>query len=328
MTSKILVTGTAGFIGTQLAKKLAESGFNVLGIDLRVPDDERIAARTEVIDLLDSEALLKCVSSFAPRYVVHLAARTDLDEEKDIYGYASNFIGTTNLMQAIDSTPEVERVLFTSSQLVCEVGHIPTSPDEYCPSNLYGESKVEMEKRILAASPSTYEWYILRPTTIWGEGMSAHYQSFLRTLERGFYFHFGDSPLHKSYGYVGNTVHQILKFLEAPMEAIHGKTFYLADYEPLSLRSWTEALASQLNVAKPRTFPLAIARIAARLGDAAAKVNVPVPFNSFRLNNILTEYVFDLEPTRKICGDPLPFSIDAGVTRTINWYRTLSDTVA
>jgi hypothetical protein len=43
------------------------------------------------------------------------------------------------------------------------------------------------------------------------------------------------------------------------------------------------------------------------------------PFNSFRLNNILTEYVFDLASTEAACG-PLPYTQDDGIKATARWF--------
>ena len=45
-----------------------------------------------------------------------------------------------------------------------------------------------------------------------------------------------------------------------------------------------------------------------------------VPFNSFRLRNILTEYIHDLTPTRAVCG-ALPYGFQEGVAATAQWFR-------
>ncbi len=125
----------------------------------------------------------------------------------------------------------------------------------------------------------------------------------------------------KSYGFVGNVVHQYCRILEAPSESVRRKTFYLGDYEAVSLRAWADALAGQLGARRILTVPETIARVAARLGDginAAGFRNFP--FNSFRLNNVLTESRFDLTETRKLCGDS-PYSLEAAAAMTAEWWR-------
>ena len=249
---------------------------------------------------------------------MHLGARTDLEETEDISGYAANYQGTANLIDAICAANCVERVLFTSSQLVCKVGYQPSSDSDYCPPNLYGESKVRMERCIKEADLGTTTWCLLRPTTIWGEQMSEHYRSFLSAVEKGLYFHPGRGRLYKSYGYVGNAVWQLQKFLEARAELIQHRTFYLADYDALSLRDWVDGFAERFG-SRIVTVPTAIAWALAHLGDAANFLKIPVPFTTFRLNNILTEYTFDLEATRRVCG-PLPYSLQEAQNRTASWY--------
>jgi hypothetical protein len=59
-------------------------------------------------------------------------------------------------------------------------------------------------------------------------------------------------------------------------------------------------------------------------GDAVNAVGVKkFPFNSFRLNNVLTQYQFDLKPTASVCGD-LPFDMEQGVAATVVWLRDIS----
>jgi nucleoside-diphosphate-sugar epimerase len=171
--------------------------------------------------------------------------------------------------------------------------------------------------------PKTITWCLLRPTTIWGEGMSSHYQRFLGHLQAGRYFHLGNGPLFKSYGYVGNTVYQIMKFMNAESAQIHGKTFYLSDYERLSLTRWINQLAEALGTTRPRSVPVVVARILGVGGDILNWMGFKTfPLNSFRVRNILTEYTFDMTETERICG-ALPFTIDQGVSRMARWYREL-----
>ena len=154
-------------------------------------------------------------------------------------------------MAAIEVTSGVERAIFTSSQLVCRVGYVPRSDTDYAPSTLYGESKVWTERIVRETDGGGAAWCLVRPTTIWGPGMSAHYQRFLRMIAKGRYVHVGTS-LSKSYGYVGNVVHQIERLLAAPAGEIRGKTLYLADEAaPLAARLGGRAPARDGRAADP-----------------------------------------------------------------------------
>ena len=320
--TRAIVTGTSGFIGRHLAEALAGHGYNVLGIDRRDPTNAPRGYQHRTVDLLDAKGLRTALLEWQPEVVFHLAARTDMDKHPDLRAYASNVDGVSNLVSALAETPSVRRWICTSTQLVCRVGYRPTHDRDYCPNSLYGESKVQTEEICRAADGGGgATWTIVRPTTIWGPGMKPHYVRFFRMLRRGRYFHVGRQPLFKSYGYVGNTVHQYMQLMVAPPEQVHRRTFYLADYEPLSLQAWAEEFRKQLGAPPIRTLPLGLATGAARVGDLLNAVGLrDFPFNSFRLNNIMTPYQMDLAATRAVCG-PLPWTMSDGVAATVDWLR-------
>jgi len=316
---RVLVTGAAGFIGSALTSHLAGQGHTVLGLDRRPPANAGV--ESVVCDLLDAGGLAAAFSRWRPEAVAHLGARIDLDEKRDLAGYAANIDGVRNVLQAIRATPAVGRTIFTSSQLVCRVGYVPQSDTDYAPTTLYGESKVLTEKLVRESDGAGTTWCLVRPTTVWGPGMSAHYQRFIRMIERGRYFHIGRRPLLKSYGYVGNVVHQYARLLTAPADVIRGKTFYLADDPPLSLRAWADGIQRALGAPPIRTIPEGLAHILARCGDLMNGVGFDrFPFNSFRLNNVLTEYRFDLSETARVCGPP-PYTAEAGIAELVAWFR-------
>jgi hypothetical protein len=114
-----------------------------------------------------------------------------------------------------------------------------------------------------------------------------------------------------------------MKFMNTDGRQIHAKTFYLSDYEPLSLTMWINGLAQALGSAPPRSVPAVVARFLGLGGDIINRMGLKTfPLNSYRVRNILTEYTFDMEETERICG-ALPFTIDQGVSRTVRWFKDL-----
>ena len=321
---RIMITGSSGFIGTHLVDSLLTASHQVIGLDRRLPIVPSPELDFRRCDITDKEQLTEAILESAPDAVIHLAAQTEPLNEKKAQSYAANIVGVENLVGAIRITKTVKRAIFTSTQLVCRVGYVPKSDTDYAPTTLYGESKVLTEKIVREHDGGGTEWCIVRPTTIWGPGMKAHYQRFFKMIQRGRYFHVGSRPLFKSYGYVRNIVYQYSQILRAPAAQIHGKVFYLADYEPLSLRAWANAFQRELMAPPIPTCPESIARMAARIGDV---INIcgfkEFPFNSFRLNNVLTEYTFDLSATQAVCG-PVPFTVDQGVQETVKWFKSLA----
>ncbi|MCE9602045.1 MAG: NAD(P)-dependent oxidoreductase [Gemmatimonadetes bacterium] len=317
----VLITGSAGFIGGHLVRRLAQDGHEVTGLDRR-PTAAVPGARMLQVDLLDAGATRRALAEVAPEVVFHLAARTDLNETEHLSGYRDNIDGVESLVSALAATPSVRRWICTSSQLVCRVGYVPRDDADYAPSTLYGESKVCTERIVRASDLERVPWTIVRPTTIWGPGMNPHYLRFFGLIRDGRYFHVGRGPTRKSYGYVGNTVAQYRALMAAPLDTVRGRTFYLADYEPLALEAWADGFRRALGAPPIRTVPRALAVLTARVGDLIARVRPGFPFTSFRLNNVLTEYQAELGPTREVCGE-LPYTVDQGILATVAWLRSV-----
>jgi GlcNAc-P-P-Und epimerase len=319
---KVLVTGSSGFIGRHLTWLLADAGHDVHGLDKRAPAAADGWTHHEC-DLLDAPGLARALGAIAPDVFIHLAARADLDEKQDLEGYAANTVGVENLLAAVCGTPRVRRAIITSTQLVCRVGYMPRHETDYQPSTLYGESKVRTEHVWRDADGGGREWCIVRPTTIWGPHMMRHYLTFFSMVRDGRYFHVGDGGTLKSYGYVGNTVHQYMQLMLAPAADVHRRTLYLTDYEPIRVGDWAEAFRHELAAPRIRHIPRAVARTAARAGDVLNRIGFErMPFNTFRLNNVLTPSVVPVEATAAVCG-PQPYTLEDGVRRTVEWLREI-----
>ncbi len=312
---KVLVTGSSGFIGRHVVDVLRAAGHEVVGVDRNASDHA-----DETCDIVDGPRLRSIVQHHAPDAIVHLAARTDLEEKLDLSAYAANTTGVENVIAAVRATPSVQRAIYTSTQLVCRVGYRPKHDQDYAPNTLYGESKVLGEQIVRSADGGGVTWCIVRPTTVWGPGMSAHYQRFLRMIRKGTYFHVGRRPLLKSFGYVENVAYQYRRLLEVPAPEMHRQTFYVADYEPIPLQQWAEALSRKLGGKRIPSLPYWLAAIAARIGDTVNRLGFRrFPFNSFRLRNVMTEYTFDMSNTRAVCGE-VPYTLEQAAEITAKWF--------
>ncbi len=320
---KILVTGSSGFIGSALVERLRNAGHEVHGLDCAQPRWRATHADDHRLDLGDLEGVKALLARIRPTHVVHLAARIDLSADS-VVKYHANVEGVLNLMNAVQRSPTVQRVLWTSSQLVSRIGRIPNDETDYDPDTSYGESKVVTERIVRALEGGAPEWAILRPTTVWGPGMSDHYVGLLRYLERRVYFHAGYERVRKSFSYIHNATHQIERLLAAPSAVVNRQTFYIADYQPIDLRGWCDALSMALIGRPARLMPSAAVTMVARVGDLLnATVAPQFKLNSFRLRNIRTPYVFDTRNLESVVG-PLQHDFDAAVRQTASWYTDIA----
>jgi GlcNAc-P-P-Und epimerase len=320
---KAIITGGSGFIGTNLVERFLDMGWEVLNIDLAEPRNRKHLNLWRRVDLLDREAMIEMFRSYEPDVVLHMAARTDLHESRSIKGYAANTDGVVNVIEAIRQTGSVERTVFASSRLVCEIGYTPMNEEDYRPSTLYGESKALGERLVRRAGQSFGPWVIVRPTSIWGPwfDVPVPYKRFFELIARNHYVHPGQRNPRKSFGYVGNTIYQVEKILEAPTEKVNGKTLYLSDYPPIYLRQWANQIQEALGAKPIKTVPLSLLKTAAAMGNAAKVLGWrEPPLTKFRLDNMITEMVYDTSELESIAG-PLPYSAEQGVAITVDWLR-------
>jgi len=132
MSEKILVTGSAGFIGFHLSKSLLEDGYEVLGID-NVNDyyDPNLKwARLDIlkknsnfkfkrINIVDRESLTAAFTKFKPAKVVNLAAQARVRYSlTNPYVYMeSNLIGFLNIIE-LCRHHDVKGLIYASSSSV------------------------------------------------------------------------------------------------------------------------------------------------------------------------------------------------------------------
>lgn len=316
---RILVTGGSGFIGTNLVEHCLRAGTTVLNLDLAAPRAAGHGRCWRKADILDCPSLKAHFAAFDPTHVVHLAARTDIDGTT-VEQYAANTQGVRNLVEAAAGAASLKRVIFASTRLVCKIGYQPRSDTDYCPTTAYGASKVEGEKlvRQLCAG-AAYGSLILRPTSIWGPWFGVPYRNFFDAVRLGRYLHPRGLRIHKSFGYVGNSVYQLDRLMFAPDAQVQGRTLYLCDYAPVEVRAWAETVRAAFGAPPVREVPVPLLRAGAAAGDALKALGMRnPPLTSFRLANLMTEMLHETAPLEAACG-PLPHSLDEGVRRTVAW---------
>lgn len=159
--SKYLVTGSAGFIGFHLCKKLLDSGSNVFGVD-NINDyydtNLKLARlnilkqfgnfsfhKLDIANLRDMEQLFFCQSQAPFDTVINLAAQPGVRYSlKNPHSYiSSNIVGFTNILECCRHN-KVKHLVFASSSSIYGLNDkIPFSVSDNVdhPVSLYGASK-------------------------------------------------------------------------------------------------------------------------------------------------------------------------------------------
>lgn len=215
---KALITGGAGFIGSNLAHQLVSAGKKVKVIDnLSVGKRENLPSHAELIvgDIRDDEIVKSALSGVD--VVFHLAAKVSIrlaveefQNDADI-----NLMGTLNMLK-LAKDAKIRKFIFASSMAVYGNPEYSPQDEEHPtqPTSPYGVSKLSSEKYISILAPLWGMDYVnLRLFNTYGprQTLSPYVgviTIFIRKLLAGEPIQiFGDGNQKRDFIYVGDVAH-------------------------------------------------------------------------------------------------------------------------
>ncbi len=226
----VMVTGAAGFIGSNLADFLLENGYSVTGFDnlstglMENLDKARKSFNFRLVegDVLDLPALTRAMAGCD--FVFHLAANADVrygteHPRKDL---EQNTIATFNVLEAMRANG-IRHIAFSSTgSIYGEPDVFPTPEDAPFPvqTSLYGASKLAGEGLIQAYCESFgFTGWIFRFVSILGEKYShGHVFDFYKSLlaDPRRLRVLGNGKQRKSYLYVRDCIDAMLIAIGKP----------------------------------------------------------------------------------------------------------------
>lgn len=229
--SPILVTGGAGFIGSNLVDALVAHGYAVRVLDnLSTGKRSNLpsCASVELIegDVADAELVRRAVQGC--RAVVHLAAVASVQASVDdpVGTHQSNLIGTLNLCEAMRAAG-VRRVVFASSAAIYgnngvgqpideETPKAPLTP--YAADKLASEHYLDFYRRQHGLEPVVFRFFnIYGPRQDPSSPYSGVISIFIERAQQGLPIAvFGDGEQTRDFLYVGDLVEILLQALERP----------------------------------------------------------------------------------------------------------------
>ncbi|HYV43800.1 MAG TPA: NAD-dependent epimerase/dehydratase family protein [Myxococcaceae bacterium] len=265
---RFLVTGAAGFIGSNLVDRLLLEGHEVIGVDdlstgsLRFLEraSEFKAFRLERRDLTDPAALDGLLSE-GTDHVFHLAANADVRDglkhpRRDL---EQNTLVVSNVLEAMRRAGAKALSFSSTGSVYGEAPVIPTP--ESCPfpiqTSLYGASKLAGEALISAYCEGYgFRANVLRFVSILGERYShGHVFDFVRSLRRdpAQIRVLGNGKQRKSYLYVGDCVRAILHLSRLPWDQ-PVRVFNLGTPEYVDVDQSLGFICDELKVSPKRAY--------------------------------------------------------------------------
>lgn len=332
MTKKILVTGSAGFIGFHLTKALIINGFQVVGVDnlndyydtelkkdrlkvleqLVIEHDCINNYRFVVLDISDKVAMEKLFHDSSFDIVINLAAqagvRYSLENPKAYID--SNVAGFVNILECCRHQ-NIEHLLFASSSSVYGLNEkkpfAVTDNTDY-PISLYAATKKSNE---LLAHTYSHLFNIpctgLRFFTVYGPfgRPDMAYYSFTKSILKGLPIKvFNNGNQERDFTYIDDIVIGIMSLLDMPpIPLVSSVTssrapfeiFNIGNNKPISLRRFIQAIESAV-------------------GKKAIEIMLPV-----QPGDVTSTYA-NIDPFIEKCGFKPNTAIEDGIKLFVDWY--------
>tara|TARA_B100000575_G_C23117604_1_gene646280 strand:- start:403 stop:1410 length:1008 start_codon:yes stop_codon:yes gene_type:complete len=329
---KILVTGSAGFIGSMLSLKLLERGEEVFGIDNHNDyyDPKIKNARIQLlkknknykhykIDITDQAALIKVFKKNFPDRVVNLAAQAGVrySIQNPIAYINSNIVGFTNILENCCQYKVKHLVYASTSSVYGANTKMPFSEHDSAnhPLSVYAASKKSNELMSHA-----YSYLYNLPTTglrfftvygPWGRPDMALFKFTKNILEEKKINVFNYGKHTRDFTYIDDIVVGIIKTLDIPAtinskwqgdkpdpatSKVPWRIYNIGNNKPVQLMDYIDALEKALGKkAKLNFLPL-------QQGD--------VPDTYANIDNLNKE--FNYKPST---------SVTVGVSNFVKWYK-------
>jgi UDP-glucose 4-epimerase len=314
MRSNVIVTGGAGFIGSELVRQLAARGDRVVIIDNLINGSRANVEEVLSDDVVLVEADIRDLDTIWPylasaRVVYHLAC---LGVRHSVHSPHENHdVNATATLRLLSASRELDIPRFvyvSSSEVYGTAKWVPMTEDHPTfPSTVYGASKLGGECYTRAFN-STYGYptTVIRPFNTYGprshhEGDSGEVipKFLLRCLAGRPMIVFGEGTQTRDFQWVGDTAAGIILAGEDPHTV--GETINLGSGSELSIIELAEQVA------------------------AAAGIPVNVRHDPPRPGDVLRLYA-DMSHAEELLGHSMTTPLAEGLRALLEWYRSRPET--
>ena len=309
---KVIITGAAGFIGTNLVKKMMEHTIRPTCL-IRPDSSKETLSALGVTDFCRSISELSQVDA-----VVHLAAR--VHQMKDTSKNPLDEFRSVNVEYVTQLAKEslernIKCFVFISSVKV--YGENPGRYNESIqpdPQDPYGISKYEAEQALirLFENQTLAKLIILRLPMVYGPGNKGNILALLKAAKKRYPLPLGSAHNKRSFVYVENVVDAIRTVLEdKTLDRPAVSVFNIADAETVSSSELYNLISLEMNGYRlswplPRFFWT----IAGHLKKSIRSVE----------KRLFDEYCMDNTAFCSAYGWQLPFTLKEGINKTVQWY--------
>lgn len=259
MSSQVLVTGVAGFIGSHVAMDLVRQGHQVVGLDdLSGGFRDHVPAGVKFIEgsITDTTLIQKLFAEYQFEYVFHLAAYAaeGLSHFIKHFNYTNNLLGSVNLINA-SVNHNVKCFVFTSSIAVYGRNQLPMTESAVPqPEDPYGIAKYAVELDLKEAHEMFgLNHVIFRPHNVYGENQNLgdRYRNVIgifmnQIMQNQPMTIFGDGSQTRAFSYIDDVAPVIAASITRP--ACYNQVFNVGADKPYSVADLAKVVAQAMGV--------------------------------------------------------------------------------
>lgn len=308
---RILITGTHGFVGSNLVEYLKGQN-EIYGLDIVAPEKEGIA-KTFSWDELDAGDVPEMDA------IIHLAGKahdTKNEAAADVY-FKVNTGLTQKIFDYFVNSGAKKFVFFSTAKAAADrVEGVLTEEVVPSPVGPYGESKIKAEEYILGKELSSgKQVYIFRPCMIHGPGNKGNLNLLYSVVRKGIPWPLGAFENRRTFTSIENICFAVDGVLTQNVES---GIYNMGDDEALSTNELIEEICKSLGK-KARIW-----RLPKGLMTGIAKIGgwLHLPLNPERLQKLTENYVSSNEKIKKALGvEKMPVDARDGLQRTFESFR-------
>ena len=320
---RIFVTGSTGFTGAALVKRLLQEGHSVAGLDKQkgLMDDElvRLGAELTYASVTDRNAVARC--SRGAEVVMHLAAAFREIGVPDALYKAVNVEGTAIVVEEAVKAG-ARKLVYCSTQGVH--GDIKSPPGDenspIAPADYYQKTKYEGEE-IVRGYKGRIEFTILRPAGIYGPGDPGRFVMIYRRVKKGVFPMFGEGRTFYHPVYIDNLIDAFI--LAMPPGIGAGEAYIIGDEEYLSIEDLVIRAGRAIGVdVKVPHYPILPLIIAGHVCEKICKpLNITPPIFPRRVDWFRQVRAFCIQKAKNDLKYQPRVGIDEGLRLTGAWYK-------
>ena len=327
---KALVTGGGGFLGGAIVRRLVAEGHQVRALQRGTyPELEQLGVETVRGDIGDAKVVDHSVEGCDT--VFHVAAKVQMWGPYADF-HAVNVVGTDNVIAAM-ARHEVPRLIYTSTPSVVHRGESIEGadeslgyPDEF--ESPYPKSKARAEASVLSANSPSLATVAIRPHLIWGPGDTNLVPQIVARAQAGKLRFVGDGLNLVDTVYVDNAVdaHLLAAHALGPKAACAGRAYFISNGDPRPIRDIVNGIIGAAGLPpEQRTVPLSVAIAGGRAMEIAhrfLRLRGEPAMTPFIARNLATAHWYDISAARRDLGYEPRISIDEGLNRLTEWFRS------